>query len=244
MFSEISTTTIPPDSPLISNYRDSLRRHFVDDFYLKNIALLAEGSQVLDLGGNKRAKRGLFNIDKYKLDVVYANYSTQHLPDVQADACCLPFVDKVFDCVICAELLEHIRNPVDVLKEVHRILRPGATLLLTVPFMFPVHADPHDYGRYTDQFWLECMSELGYADIRIEWQGGFWCVCADMLRAYGMGKEEQLSGTREKIINWINVHLQKPLKQKALKWDKAADYAKTFYMKGCTTGFGVSCQKQ
>lgn len=213
MTPKIIRTTVPLNSPLICNYRDSLRRHFVDNFYSNKINLLPDSSKVLDLGGNKLAKRGLFNIDNYNLDIVYVNYSTKQLPDIQADGCYLPFADESFDCVICAELLEHIRNPIDVLKEVYRVLRPGGTLLLTVPFMFPVHGDPYDYGRYTDQFWLESLSEQYFTDIVIEWQGGFWCVFIDMLRGLGMETEERLGGTREKIVNWMNTHLQTPLKR-------------------------------
>ncbi|MCI5221384.1 MAG: class I SAM-dependent methyltransferase [Candidatus Electrothrix sp. AR4] len=240
----IVQSTLLPSSSLLKNHRDSLRRHFVDDFYMKKIAHLPKGSLVLDLGGNRRAKRGLFNIDSYRLDVVYVNYAATQSPDIQADAASLPFMDASFDGVVCAEVLEHIRRPGNVLKEVHRVLRSDATLLLTVPFMFPVHADPYDYGRYTDRFWQESLEEIGFTDIYIEWQGGFWCVWADMLRGYMMEKEKQLSGTQEKVINWMNVHLQKPLKKKVLKWDMHSDLLKTFFMKGCTTGFGVTCRKK
>ena len=244
MSSEIIKKTLSPSSPLVDNFRDSLRRHFVDDFYMKKIPLLPSWGKVLDLGGNKQKKRGLFNINDYSLDVIYVNFSAKQRPDVQADGCYLPFGDEIFDGVICAELLEHVRDPLVVLREVHRVLRPGATLLVTVPFMFPIHADPYDYGRYTDQFWLESLSEYNFTDIIIEWQGGFWCVFADMLRGFGMEKEERSAGTKEKIINWMNVHLQKSLKRKALKMDSRENLLQTFFMKGCTTGFGISCRKE
>lgn len=244
MTNSIIRSSIPQNSHLLLNFRDSLRRHFVDYFYSTKIALLAEKSHVLDLGGTKNDKRGLFNIDKYNLDVIYVNYSTKQFPDVQADGRYIPFVDEAFDCIVCAELMEHIKKPIDVLAEVYRVLRPGSVLLLTVPFMFPVHADPSDYGRYTDQFWLECLSDQGFTNITIEWQGGFWCVLADMLRGYGMEKECQLTGISEKIVNWMNVHLQKPVKKKVLKLDESGEFLNTYFMKGCTTGFGVSCYKQ
>ncbi len=105
------------NSPLLWNHRDSLRRHFVDDFYMRKITTLPKGGRVLDLGGNRQAKRGLFNIDSYKLDVVYANCSAKQSPDILADALALPFSDASFDSVVCVEVLEHIRIP---LKSIRR----------------------------------------------------------------------------------------------------------------------------
>lgn len=45
----------------------------------------------------------------------------------------LPFQDNVFTHVFCLELLEHVVSPFAVLEEIHRVLRPGGELLLSVP---------------------------------------------------------------------------------------------------------------
>ena len=50
----------------------SLRRHFVDEFHFRNVASLPDGGLILDLGGNRIAKRGLFDIERYDLRVIYA----------------------------------------------------------------------------------------------------------------------------------------------------------------------------
>ncbi len=47
----------------------------------------------------------------------------------------LPFEDHSFDLVTCSEVLEHIRNPLRALSEMHRVLKPGGTLLLSTPSM-------------------------------------------------------------------------------------------------------------
>jgi len=244
MVTEIIKSTILSNSWLIDNYRDSMRRHFVDDFYFRHIEALPAGSDVLDLGGNKIGKRGLFRINKYQLNVVYANYSLLQRPDVRTDACFLPFVDNCFTGVICAEILEHIKNPVEVLAEVNRVLVTNGTLFITVPFMFPIHSDPSDYGRYTHQFWSESLTDIGFERIRIEWQGGFWCVFTDMIRGIAMDREEMSRGTIRKILFWVNKNLQGFLKKKALQWDRSGDSQRTFFVEGCTTGFGIMCQKK
>ena len=48
---------------------------------------------------------------------------------VQGDAFRLPFADGQFDVVFSTGLLEHFRNPVDIIREMLRTLRPGGLLL-------------------------------------------------------------------------------------------------------------------
>jgi 2-polyprenyl-3-methyl-5-hydroxy-6-metoxy-1,4-benzoquinol methylase len=45
----------------------------------------------------------------------------------------LPFTDKSFDCAVCVETIEHLRNRYAFLAECSRVLRPGGTLVLTTP---------------------------------------------------------------------------------------------------------------
>ncbi len=52
---------------------------------------------------------------------------------VVADGRNLPFGDRSFDACLCSETLEHLRDDVAVIREIHRILKPGGILLLTVP---------------------------------------------------------------------------------------------------------------
>ena len=45
----------------------------------------------------------------------------------------LPFDDGSFDLVLCAEMLEHVRDVQLLVSEVRRVLRPGGTLAITTP---------------------------------------------------------------------------------------------------------------
>lgn len=45
----------------------------------------------------------------------------------------LDFPDASFDVVVAGELLEHLRDPQRLVSEMRRVLRPGGTLLASVP---------------------------------------------------------------------------------------------------------------
>jgi SAM-dependent methyltransferase len=82
-------------------------------------------------------------------------------PDLFADAAYLPVADSSADTVVILEVLEHLRFPGDALREIARVLRPGGRLLLTMPFLYPVHDAPHDYQRYTVHGLIREMENAG-----------------------------------------------------------------------------------
>lgn len=69
-----------------------------------------------------------------------------------------PFAEGEFDSVFASQVLEHVFNPEEWLREVGRVLKPGGSLLLTVPFVWDEHEQPHDFGRYTS-FGLKALLE-------------------------------------------------------------------------------------
>ena len=49
----------------------------------------------------------------------------------------IPFPDNFFDLVICSEVLEHLHEYNDAVKEMHRVLKPGGKLYASVPASWP-----------------------------------------------------------------------------------------------------------
>lgn len=56
---------------------------------------------------------------------------------VQANARTLPFATGSFTKVIAAEVLEHVDDDTPIFAELHRVLTPGGTLVVTVPAYWP-----------------------------------------------------------------------------------------------------------
>ncbi|MFM8601567.1 MAG: class I SAM-dependent methyltransferase [Actinomycetota bacterium] len=63
--------------------------------------------------------------------------STTYGGALRGDATRLPFADATFDTVVTSEVLEHIQDDVTAISELHRVLKPGGTLGVTVPTWWP-----------------------------------------------------------------------------------------------------------
>ncbi len=54
-----------------------------------------------------------------------------------SDVTRLPFADASFDIVICSEVLEHIPDHAQAIAEIIRVLKPGKSLVVSVPRYLP-----------------------------------------------------------------------------------------------------------
>jgi SAM-dependent methyltransferase len=64
--------------------------------------------------------------------------------------------DDSFDTILATDVIEHLHKPQTFFAEVSRVLRCGGRLIVTVPFLYWIHEQPHDYFRYT----ASCLSQL------------------------------------------------------------------------------------
>ncbi|MFT6109657.1 MAG: ubiquinone/menaquinone biosynthesis C-methylase UbiE [Planctomycetota bacterium] len=81
--------------------------------------------------------------DMWKID------NLKRLVQVFGDGARLPVLDGSIDTVLSTEVLEHVPDPRSLVTEMARVLKPGGHLLLTVPFIQPLHELPSDYYRFT-----------------------------------------------------------------------------------------------
>lgn len=101
-----------------------------------------EGSTIISIGAGVHRYRGdIVNVDIFPYEGV----------DVVADAMALPIADNSVDGVICEYLLEHLPNPRAVITEIQRVLRPGGQAYIAVPFVYPFHASPNDFYRWSGE---------------------------------------------------------------------------------------------
>lgn len=200
-----------------SDFNYSLRRYWVDEFHFRYVPGFKDGGLVLNLGGLRILRRGVFRIDPYGYRVVHLNLTAKFKPEVIGDGLNLPFSDNVFDAVIMSELLEHVSDPGRVLSEAARVLKPGGKALITTPFNNPIHADPQDFGRYTETFYRRELAKAGLEAVVVENQGRFFSVLADMLRDWLVHRKSR--GLMDRGLNRLAAWAVVRLRIKATAWD-------------------------
>lgn len=57
----------------------------------------------------------------------------------------------LFDHVECMSVLEHSKRPWLIAANIERLMKPGATIFVTIPFCWRVHGYPSDYWRMTPE---------------------------------------------------------------------------------------------
>jgi SAM-dependent methyltransferase len=92
-------------------------------------------------------------------------------PDVFADAAHLPFATASIDAIVCLEVLEHTRDHRAALHEFFRTLKPKSVLVLSIPFMYPIHDAPHDYQRLTEHGLRRDIAEAGFEILALKKNG-------------------------------------------------------------------------
>lgn len=96
--------------------------------------------------------------------------------DITGDAVHLPFKGNTFNTVLAFELMEHLQSPTSFLEEVARVLKNGGALILSVPFMEPLHEEPRDFYRFTPYSLQVLLERQGFSIKYIRARGNWWSV--------------------------------------------------------------------
>jgi len=144
-----------------------LSRKNIYEFLSEQLLLIAPNSIVLNVGSGGGIEEHIFhlNIDK-RFTLISSDIDPLRHPDVVDDIVCSSFQDDFFDTIIIMEVLEHVADPVRAGKEIHRILKSGGRVILSVPFIFPLHDRPYDFYRFTKYGLAHIFREFDHLEIR------------------------------------------------------------------------------
>lgn len=155
----------------------------IEDAVASFAGSLPAGGRVLDAGaGEVRHARYFARQRYYGVDLAVGDLTWNYgRLDVLADLTYLPFSAACFAGAINIVTLEHVREPECVVREIARVLAPGAPLLVIVPHEWEVHQSPHDYFRYTRHGMAYLLERAGLVDIEIQPVGGYFRLLARRL---------------------------------------------------------------
>jgi ubiquinone/menaquinone biosynthesis C-methylase UbiE len=145
--------------------------------------------RLLDIGCGLKPYAALFAphvAEHVGVDHESSPHASTHV-DVLADAYSIPLPDASFDTALMGELLEHLERPADGLAEAHRLLRPGGKLIVTTPFIWPLHEEPRDFFRYTPHGLRYLLAAAGFTDVDVQPLSGQWATIAT-LQGYALGR--------------------------------------------------------
>ena len=85
--------------------------------------------------------------------------------------------DMTYNNVLLFNVLEHVFNFKNCLKNCHLILKKGGCFCGSTPFFFNIHGSPNDYFRYTEQGLLKILEETGFKNIKVKIICGGIFIC-------------------------------------------------------------------
>ncbi len=193
--------------------------HMRDGWVAEKAHAIQSGARVLDAGAGECRYRKLFEHCHYTTQDfgLYQGTSSGPLKETWAyggidhvcDIAAIPVPDASFEVVLCTEVLEHVPDPINVLRELSRVLAPSGSLLLTAPLSCGLHQEPyHFYGGYTPHFYRKYLAEFGLNVVEIRPMGGLLKhVAQEVHRAGRLLKEKSPSGlpihVRYLLLNWL-----------------------------------------
>lgn len=195
-------------------------KQYRHEWIKKQLASIPAGQSILDAGAGEC---------QFKSACVHLKYTSQDFAqydgkgdgigiqtsawdntklDIVSDITSIPVEDNSFDNVLCIEVIEHVPAPIEALRELARVLRPGGKLILTAPFCSMTHFAPyHFYTGYNRYFYEKWLPEFGFSIQEVDYNGNYFEYLAQELRysetaasKYCNGKKMSL---KEKIAQKI-----------------------------------------
>jgi len=153
----------------------------LEGFIRSAAASVPAGARVLDAGAGDCRHRVHFERARYES----ADFLQVDKPYAEVDYVCsleaIPVEAERYDLVLFTQVMEHLPEPLAVLGELHRVLKPGGRLWATAPLFYPEHETPYDFYRYTQFAYRHLLERAGFEIERLEWLEGYFATASYQL---------------------------------------------------------------
>jgi SAM-dependent methyltransferase len=131
-------------------------RYYVEKFLRENADSIS--GRCLEFG-DPRYKSYFPKAREYEITDVVKRPGVTYVCDIH-DPVGMP--KNHFNAVICTQVFEHLAYPEKAAKSLFELMAPGGVLLLTAPFINPVHYVPTDFRRFTPECLDMILREAGF----------------------------------------------------------------------------------
>ena len=123
------------EKPLMPSYYKNIRKDILS-------IVPSDAKNILEIGcaagmtGNELKKKSGVYVAGVELDHNAAIEAKSLLDDViegDIEDIDLPYKNETFDCLLFADILEHLKDPLTVLKKTRKLLKPTGTLIASIP---------------------------------------------------------------------------------------------------------------
>ena len=155
----------------------------LQNYYLKKFNI-TENENVIEFGSSKNSSKSFHKNINGNFSIDFADKILDE-NNLRFDLEKKNEVNKKYTLVIIFNVLEHVYNVDNAIKELKKILKPSGKIVGATPFLYRVHYAPEDYNRYTRQFFLKLFKENNMRNIKIEELGfGPLTLCYSILFDY------------------------------------------------------------
>jgi SAM-dependent methyltransferase len=156
----------------------SLLRALEHSEIIKNCEGLS--GKILDIGSGKSEYKKLFdpNSEVFTTDIDPGS-GAAYIFDANKR---FPIKNNTFDNVFCLNLIEHLTEPENCIKEIHRVLKTGGGCYASIPFLFPHHSSKvsKDCVRYTNTGAEYIFKKAGFRQVKVKQLGGRFSVLLEI----------------------------------------------------------------
>jgi SAM-dependent methyltransferase len=147
------------------------------NFVIYSSQNIHKNETVLDAGAGSQNYKPFFKQQNYvATDFVEVDKVYEHKENLDfiCDLHNIPKNDSTYDAIVNLQVLEHVRNPQQVINEFHRVLKKGGQLFLTAPQGWGLHDEPHHYFNFTRYGLEELFIHAGFKIKFIKERGGYF----------------------------------------------------------------------
>jgi SAM-dependent methyltransferase len=147
--------------------------HLVADprkFYYRKVSEFAGGiknKKILELGSGPKVKNEYYYSTKHLFHKTNDFLQSDIVKDFGhpiVDVTKMKFINE-FDAIMCLNVLEHVYEYQRAVQNLYRALKQGGTLVIAVPYAYPLHDEPGDYWRFSEHALRKILSDFKNVDI-------------------------------------------------------------------------------